>query len=94
MQDMEGGMSNVTDKDLDRLRHMLGAVSHRPKSSWGLRNYFAAGTGQQVSMRRLRDAGLVTEGSASGDLVYFHATLAGCSEIGLSKAAIKRAMEP
>lgn len=86
-------MSAVTAGDIDKLRHMLGAVPHLPKSSYGLRNYFAAGTNQQISMRRLRDAGLVTEGGASGDLVYFHATLAGCNEIGLSKAAIKRALE-
>ncbi len=86
-------MSTVTDGDLDKLRHMLGAVSHRPKSSWGLRNYFAAGSRQLESMWRLMDAGLVTEGSAGFDLVYFHATLAGCNEIGLSKAAIKRAFQ-
>ncbi|MGK5049498.1 hypothetical protein ACQ4WP_26920 [Janthinobacterium sp. GB4P2] len=80
--------------DFAKLRHMLGAVKGKPKYYWGLRNYFAAGSGQQhEAMQRLVAAGLATAGRVAGDMTYFHATRLGCKAAGLDAAGIKRAME-
>ena len=80
--------------DFAKLQHMLGAVQQYPKSKWGWRNYFAAGSGQQhEAMRRLVAAGLATAGRAANELTYFHATRLGCKAAGLDGAGIKRAME-
>lgn len=80
--------------DFAKLQHMLGAVQQYPKSKWGWRNYFAAGSGQQhEAMQRLVAAGLATAGPATGDMTYFYATRLGCKAAGLDGAGIKRAME-
>ncbi|PHV13807.1 hypothetical protein CSQ90_26635 [Janthinobacterium sp. BJB303] len=80
--------------DFAKLQHMLGAVQQYPKSKWGWRNYFAAGSGQQhEAMQRLVAAGLATAGRACGDMTYFYATRLGCKAAGLDAAGIKRAME-
>lgn len=80
--------------DLAKLQHMLGAVGQYPKSKWGWRNYFAAGSGQQhEAMQRLVAAGLATAGCAANEMTYFHATRLGCKAAGLDGAGIKRAME-
>ncbi|NHQ93331.1 hypothetical protein [Janthinobacterium lividum] len=80
--------------DMAKLQHMLGAVQQYPKSKWGWRNYFAAGSGQQhEAMQRLMVAGLVTAGHAVNEMTYFHATRLGCKAAGLNGAGIKRAME-
>lgn len=80
--------------DFAKLRHMLGAVQQYPKSKWGWRNYFAAGSGQQhEAMQRLVAAGLATAGRLVGDMTYFYATRLGCKAAGLDGAGIKRAME-
>ncbi|SIQ20786.1 hypothetical protein SAMN05880566_102192 [Janthinobacterium sp. TND4EL3] len=80
--------------DFAKLQHMLGAVKQYPKSKWGWRNYFAAGSGQQhEAMQRLAAAGLATAGRACGDITYFYATRLGCKAAGLDGAGIKRAME-
>ncbi|MGV8867665.1 MAG: hypothetical protein ACOH2S_12130 [Janthinobacterium svalbardensis] len=77
-----------------KLQHMLGAVAQYPKSKWGWRNYFAAGSGQQhEAMQRLVAAGLATAGRAANEMTYFHATRLGCKAVGLDAAGIKRAME-
>lgn len=80
--------------DFAKLQHMLGAVQQYPKSKWGWRNYFAAGSGQQhEAMQRLVTAGLASAGRACGDMTYFYATRLGCKAAGLDAAGIKRAME-
>lgn len=80
--------------DFAKLQHMLGAVQQYPKSKWGWRNYFAAGSGQQhEAMQRLVAAGLATAGRAANEMTYFHATRMGCKVAGLDGAGIKRAME-
>ncbi|MBW3512899.1 hypothetical protein [Janthinobacterium sp. NKUCC06_STL] len=80
--------------DFAKLQHMLGAVQQYPKSKWGWRNYFAAGSGQQhEAMQRLVAAGLASAGRACGDMTYFYATRLGCKAAGLDGAGIKRAME-
>lgn len=82
----------ITASDLDKLRHMLGAVPGRQKQ-WGFRNYFAAGKGHEPAMRRLESAGFVVQGRAYNESFYFHATEEGCKAVGMNKAQIKRAME-
>ncbi|QKY08753.1 hypothetical protein [Janthinobacterium lividum] len=80
--------------DFTKLQHMLGAVQQYPKSKWGWRNYFAAGSGQQhEAMQRLVVAGLATAGRAANEMTYFHATRLGCKAAGLDAAGIRRAME-
>jgi hypothetical protein len=78
----------------EALTHMLGAGSHIPKRSHGYRNYYCANVGDP-DMADMEKAGLVTAGCVinNGSQQYYSATLAGCQAIGLSKAAIKRAME-
>lgn len=82
---------------IDHLRHMLGATEHKRKSSWGYRNQFCAEINytDHVTMLEMVAAGLVTPGRIinQGKDMYFHATIAGCEAIGLSKAAIKRAFD-
>jgi hypothetical protein len=85
----------VTSEDMDKLRHMLGAVPKRyPKNKWGFRNYYCAGSGARESMMRLVAAGLATEGhTQEGGSTYFHATKEGCKAVGMDGAGIKRAFE-
>lgn len=86
--------AGIMPGDFAKLQHMLGAVQQYPKSKWGWRNYFAAGSGQQhEAMQRLVTAGLATAGRACGDMTYFYATRLGCKAAGLDGAGIKRAME-
>ncbi|WP_295991648.1 hypothetical protein [Rugamonas sp.] len=81
--------------DLDKLRHAVGAVQHRPKRTWGLRNYFCAGRGGAVelAMRRLVAAGFMSAGHESDKQSYFHATKDGCKMAGLDAPGVRRAME-
>ena len=85
----------VTDKDMDKLRHMLGAIPGRyPKKKWGWRNYFCAGSAGNESMQRLVAAGYAEQGhTMEGGSTYFHATVAGCKAVGMGPAGIKRAFE-
>ena len=82
---------------LDNLRHMLGATSGTPKKSHGYRNHFCVDVGYRdhATMQAMEAAGLVQAGRVmnEGRGRYYHATVAGCQAIGLSKAAIKRAFE-
>lgn len=86
-------MTKVTDEDMSRLRHMLGVCEHKPTSSWGYRNYFAAGDGSLESMERLASAGYVNRAASSDSLTYYHATEAGMDAIGMTSAAKRRAMK-
>lgn len=80
--------------DFANLQHMLGAVKHHPKSRWGWRNYFAAGSfSQHEAMQRLLAAGLAEVSRVTGNLTCFHATRLGCKAAGLDGAGIKCAME-
>ncbi len=85
---------SVLPDDMIRLQHMLGAVPHRLKRQWGLRNYFCAcavGAARE-SMQRLVAAGLAIKGH-EGDLqTDFHATHLGCKVAGLDAAGVRRAM--
>jgi len=90
-------MPELTKKQNEDLRHMLGVVSNVKKSNWGYRNYYCAGVGSQdeASFTQLVEAGLATRGRVinEGDSVYFHATEAGMDAIGLTLAQKKRAKE-
>lgn len=84
---------DVTQDDMKKLRHMLGATEHRPKKNWGFRNYFAAGADSVPSLERLVSAGYCVRGAPYMDANYYHATRAGCAAAGLSKAETNRAFE-
>jgi len=86
----------LTSKDLDNLRHMLGAIPERyTAKQWGFRNYYASGKGGDAleSMHRLVNAGFARQGHESESMIYFHATEEGCKAVGMNKAQIKRAFE-
>lgn len=87
-------IASVLPEDLKRLQHTLGAVPHRIKREWGLRNYFCAadGGGAFQSMQRLAGAGLAAAGHADDDQTYFHATRLGCKAAGLDAAQTRRAL--
>lgn len=92
-------MNNLPPLWRENLTHMLGAGSHIPKKQHGYRNHFCAVLSirnkDYESMIEMIEAGLVFAGVTINfnECQYFHATVAGCQAIGLSKAAIKRAME-
>lgn len=83
---------NVIVADLENLRHMLGAESERPRKSWGFRNYFSASpmSSDHGSMERLVAMGLAVKGQETSDLVFYHATLDGCSAVGMTQRDIDR----
>lgn len=82
----------LADGDLDKLRHMLGATAHYPKSQWGFRNHYCCGVQDRAAMERLVAAGLAVRGRAELTTVYYHSTRNGCRAAGLSRAAIVRAL--
>lgn len=87
-------IDDVTDEDLRKLRHMLGATPETPKSKWGYRNHYAAGRNAVEGMERLVAAGYAMRGRPFGAALHFyHATEAGCKALGFTKAAIARALE-
>lgn len=84
---------NVTEADLANLRHMVGAATNTPKKQWGYRNHYASGSKDNPSMERLVAVGYAIMGKPYQNGFYYHATEKGCKAIGLSKAAIKRALD-
>lgn len=78
-----------------KLRHMLGAEHHYRKNQWGFRNHYAAGTNSTAhhELNEMAALGLVKQGRTTENMVFFHATEAGCKAIGLTKAQIARAFE-
>ncbi|WP_205822082.1 hypothetical protein [Burkholderia sp. Ac-20349] len=90
-------MAEVSDGDMRKLQHMLGAVpGHYPKAKWGWRNYYATSGGEATeAMKRMEALGLVRLGYTSeGGMAYYSATEAGCRAAGLTTAKqIKRALE-
>jgi len=84
----------MTQTDFKRLVHMVGGLA--PKKDWGYRNFYAARKdGSEVAeFRQLVSEGLVTEGRESGNIIFFHATEAGCRVVGLTDEQIKKALEP
>jgi len=87
-------MADITEKDIQNLKHMLGADSRYKKSQWGFRNRFAAGGDDIASMERLEAAGLVREIKSSifSDR-FFVATVEGCKHLGFNKKQIANAMD-
>lgn len=85
-------MSELSENELEILRHMVGAKSHIPKRNWGYRNYFAASDCQKNDLKNLLSDGLITEGKKRGDLTFYFCTKLGCEAIGPSKAATQRAL--
>jgi hypothetical protein len=79
----------IVPRDLDNLRHMLGADSNEP----GYRNHFTHEP-DHAGMLRLMALGWVwiPRPPAPGELVTFVATEAGCRAAGLDAAATVRAL--
>ena len=91
-------MSDVSERQLEILRHMLGAPRKRRRGLLaGYRNGYCAGArdADADQLWLMADAGLVVSGRSInyGTDQYFHATAKGCEAIGLSKAATKRALK-
>lgn len=82
----------VTDEDLAKLRHMLGATEHRPKKDWGFRNHYAAGSDSVQNLERLVAEGYCVRGRPYMQAHYYHATAEGCKAAGLNKVSTARAL--
>ena len=88
-------MELTTDQE-KKLRHMLGAEPGRyRKNQWGFRNHYAASptSKDHDELKAMEAKGLVFQGRASENMVFFHATETGCKAIGLTKAQIDRAFD-
>lgn len=87
---------DVSEKNLELLRHTLGATEKKRKN-WGYRNYFCANNNETdpdyQGCRALERAGLMVAGNANKHSQYFHATEAGMKAIGFNEAQIEKAME-
>jgi len=79
--------------DLDKLRHMLGATAHHPKTHWGFRNHYLCNVQDRAAMERLVAAGLARAGEQLLRTQYFHATRNGCRAAGLERSGIAHALE-
>lgn len=79
--------------DLNKLRHMLGATKHHPKTKWGFRNHYLCNVQDREAMERLVAAGLARAGEQLLRTQYYHATKDGCRAAGLDRSGIVRAME-
>ncbi len=62
---------NLTSKDIENLRHALGASKNKPKRNWGYRNRFCAPKQDDApnyqSMLRLVGAGYMEAGQLIGE---------------------------
>lgn len=89
-------IGQIEASDKAKLQHMLGAIpGHHQKRNWGYRNHYAAAKGgaQEAAMRRLESAGLVEQGSVTENLIFFHATAAGCQVLNFDDSQTRRALE-
>lgn len=90
-------MPQIDPHHLEILTHMLGAGAHVKRSSHGYRNHFCAEIDGDdfKTLVAMQSLGIVSPGRKINDGrdQYFHATRAGCEAAGLSKPAIKRALE-
>jgi len=91
------GKVGIDPRYAEILVHMLGAGSHVRKSLHGFRNRYCAELNGEAyqALIEMTAAGLAMPGPTinQGRDRYFFATREGCEAIGLSKAAIQRAME-
>lgn len=85
---------DITEYDLNNIRHMTGAEARYNRKEWGFRNHFCAGEGSQnfLSMQKLLSAGYVTQGIKQEMSTFFHATKEGCEAIGMNKKQIQNTL--
>ncbi|MCK5505515.1 MAG: hypothetical protein KAJ10_10150 [Thermodesulfovibrionia bacterium] len=85
---------NITEYDLNNIRHMTGSQSRYPRKQWGFRNHFCAGKNGQdfKSMQKLLSAGYVSQGIEQETSIFFHATKEGCEAVGMNKKQIQTAL--
>jgi len=85
---------NLSDRELEILRHMVGAGSKNP----GYRNFFCASLDGSdfLVLNDLMKKGLVFKGRTISGCrdCYFHATEAGMRAAGLTDDQINFCMEP
>lgn len=83
----------LTKEQIEKLQHMVGAVSNIKKKDWGFRNYFNStpGSDDNKAMQELHGLGMVVPG-ARGASNNWHCTVPGCEAAGLSEAQIQRAI--
>lgn len=79
----------ITDYDLNNIRHMTGSDDRYPKKQWGFRNHFCPGGKDIDSMERLERAGYVKRGRKYNETNVFHATRKGCEVIGMKAYQIR-----
>lgn len=87
-------MTAYLKEDLDNLRHMTGSDSRYKQRDWGFRNHYCANNSgsDYESMVRLEKMGCVIRSREESDMVFFHATEAGCQLIGFNPKQIKKAL--
>jgi hypothetical protein len=84
--------THLSESDLRKLRHMLGADTDK-RSQWGYRNYYATSGGPAMdALERMQTLGLVQIYSIRDEMKYYRATEAGCKAAGLNAKQIKRAL--
>lgn len=88
-----GVLARVSDDDMEKLRHMVGATG-KNRRRWGCRNHYAPGGDAAEAMERLHAAGLVERGRPYYDVHYYHATEAGCRAVGMGRVTMRRCLEP
>lgn len=87
-----------TERQLEYLKHMLGAQKRYSKKTWGFRNHFCTGKkcDHYADMKNLERLGLVRCGGGDpdiyGDSIFFFATEAGCLLAGLTKKRTKEVL--
>jgi hypothetical protein len=80
----------LTEKQLQQLKHMVGAAPEISRKNWGYRNHYCVRTGSEheAEMMELVKLDLVEKGNEALTNTYFHATELGCKAAGLSRKQI------
>tara|TARA_R110000737_G_scaffold328612_1_gene343369 strand:- start:484 stop:765 length:282 start_codon:yes stop_codon:yes gene_type:complete len=89
-------MSELTDSNIHKLQHMLGADSRYKKRQWGFRNNYMAGGLDFKEMDKMVDDGYLSAGrirTRPEDLYkcrYYFATIKGAKAIGFKKYQLNK----
>lgn len=85
----------ITQVDMDRLRHAVGMHDGAPADKWGYRNFYCSPLKGEVkeSMMRLHRAELVMLMRERKNYTYFQVTRAGCERVGLNEHQTARALD-
>jgi hypothetical protein len=88
--DGKGGILELTEKQLQQLKHTVGAAPEISRKNWGYRNHYCvrAGSEQEAEMMELVKLDLMEKGQEASTNTYFHCTEMGCKAAGLSRKQI------